>query len=169
MPPVIGDGLLGGNERFQSLTLGTFYTKAEIANFIITVYSCTRNEDFDPSSHWCGHIPDSSSLPTCHYQPARHTGRQCSNVCILYTATRTINLLLLWWIQKQNIFSSLSQSHQLARVVDALQQAASVCTPSVVTSASSVVTTTVSAAPAASTSSKITVCVSVDQLRIRFM
>ncbi|GAA6215788.1 RNA-binding protein 5-like [Lates japonicus] len=44
------------------------------------------------------------------------------------------------------------QSHQLARVVDALQQAASVCTPSVVTSASSAVTTTVSAAPAASTS-----------------
>lgn len=42
--------------------------------FIVVFCSCSRNEDLDPCSHWCGHIADSSSLPACHCQPACHTG-----------------------------------------------------------------------------------------------
>lgn len=46
LAPAIGDGLLGGNKRCQSLRdiLTDFYTKAEIANFIINQLSLAAPE-----------------------------------------------------------------------------------------------------------------------------
>ncbi len=52
-------------------------------------------------------------------------------------------------------FPPQSQSHQLVRPVDAAQQAASVCTASLATSAASTVVTSVCAAPTANTAGEI--------------
>lgn len=58
---------------------------------IFSVFSCSRNADIDPCSHWCRHIPGGSALPACHHLPACHTGRRCikmaSTVCTAITTT----------------------------------------------------------------------------------
>lgn len=152
--PVLGDGLLGGKQQvlITRKNLGGVYSEAEILDFIITLPSGSRNGVCDPCIYGCGHIPGSSGLPTRHNQSACCSGRKCINVASMECKMLLECDFCLCWIQMFiRVFfppSPTSQTHPLAV---AAQQAASVCTTSLTTPASSTIAATICAGPTANT------------------